>query len=158
VRFLAIHPFQDGNGRLSRILTTLLLLRCGYLYVPYSSLERVIEENKQEYYRALRAAQSTLDEGDASLDQWVLFFLRALTAQRERLERKIAGEGLLSPLPPLAEQLLAFTRDHGRLTMAAAIELTGANRNTLKVHLRRLVASGRLHRHGRGKGTWYTLG
>jgi len=158
VRFLAIHPFQDGNGRLSRILTTLLLLRCGYLYVPFSSLERVVEENKQEYYRALRAAQSTVDEGEARLGEWVLFFLRGLTAQKERLERKIAEERVLSPLPPLAEQLLAVARDHGRLTMAAAVELTGANRNTLKVHLRRLVASGRLLHHGRGKGSWYSVG
>ena len=61
VRFLAIHPFQDGNGRLSRALTTLLLLRAGYGYVPYSSLERVVEENKNAYYLALRRAQSTLD-------------------------------------------------------------------------------------------------
>jgi Fic family protein len=57
VRFLAIHPFQDGNGRLSRILTTLLLLRAGYAYVPYASLEHVIEENKDLYYKALRRTQ-----------------------------------------------------------------------------------------------------
>ena len=61
VRFLAIHPFQDGNGRLARVLTNLLLLRTGYTYVPYSSLERVIEENREQYYRALRSAQGTLD-------------------------------------------------------------------------------------------------
>ncbi|MBU1701128.1 MAG: Fic family protein [Candidatus Eisenbacteria bacterium] len=66
VRFLAIHPFQDGNGRLSRALTTLLLLRAGYDYVPYSSLERIVEDNKEEYYKALRRAQSTLDQGEAT--------------------------------------------------------------------------------------------
>lgn len=60
VTFLAIHPFQDGNGRLSRILTTLLLLRCGYAYTPYSSLERVIENSKEGYYLALRQTQTTI--------------------------------------------------------------------------------------------------
>ncbi len=61
VVFLAIHPFQDGNGRLSRVLTTLLLLRAGYAYVPYSSLESLIEESKDSYYLALRRTQGTLD-------------------------------------------------------------------------------------------------
>jgi len=59
VDFLAIHPFQDGNGRLARIMTTLLLLKSGYLYVPFSSLESVIERNKDNYYLALRRTQST---------------------------------------------------------------------------------------------------
>src|SRR5208283_1459643 len=60
VHFLAIHPFQDGNGRLSRLLTTLLLLRSGYEYVPYASLEAVIEANKDDYYLSLRKTQITL--------------------------------------------------------------------------------------------------
>lgn len=60
VRFLAIHPFQDGNGRLSRVLTTLLLLQAGYAYVPYSSLESIIEANKEGYYRTFRQTQTTL--------------------------------------------------------------------------------------------------
>ncbi len=74
VHFLAIHPFQDGNGRLSRILTTLLLLRSGYLYVPYSSLERIVEENKEGYYRALRTAQRLIRTQDENLDAWLRFF------------------------------------------------------------------------------------
>lgn len=65
--FLAVHPFQDGNGRLSRALTTLILLRAGYRYVPYSSLERIIEESKDEYYLALRRAQATLDGDESQL-------------------------------------------------------------------------------------------
>src|SRR5439155_2770082 len=78
VRFLAVHPFQDGNGRLARVLTTLLLLRTGYAYVPFSSLERVIEENKDEYYRTLRRAQATLDKDESQLGDWIAFFLRCL--------------------------------------------------------------------------------
>jgi len=78
VHFLAIHPFQDGNGRLSRILTILLLLKSGYSYVPYSSLERVIEGNTEQYYLALRRAQSTLYTDNSRINDWILFFLSSL--------------------------------------------------------------------------------
>ncbi len=70
VRFLAIHPFQDGNGRLSRILTTLLLLRAGYAYAPFSSLERVVEESEDDSHRTLRRAQGTLDRGEKRRGAW----------------------------------------------------------------------------------------
>ena len=156
VRLLAIHPFQDGNGRLSRVLTTLLLLRAGYTYVPYSSLERVIEENKDSYYLALRRAQSTLDADESNLGEWVLFFLRSLVAQKKALERKVEREHLIAPLPPLSEALLEIAREHGRVTTGSGARITGANRNTVKAHLHRLVAAGHLVQQGQGKGTWYS--
>jgi Fic family protein len=155
VRFLAIHPFQDGNGRLARVLTTLLLLRAGYTYVPYSSLERVVEENKDEYYRALRRAQSTLDKSESRLGEWVSFFLRCLVQQKNVLERKVERERLMAALSPLDERLLRLAQEHGRLTLAAAVKLTKANRNTVKVHLRQLVEAGRLRLLGRGRASWY---
>jgi Fic family protein len=62
VHFLAIHPFQDGNGRLSRVITTLLLMQFGYVYTPYSSLESIIEKNKENYYLSLRKTQATLEK------------------------------------------------------------------------------------------------
>ncbi len=155
VRFLAVHPFQDGNGRLSRIATTLLLLRAGYTYVPYSSLERVVEENKDSYYLALRRAQSTLDRGEEHLDDWILFFLRCLKRQIDALARQMELEQRIGALPELDEKLLAAARQRGRLTISDAVAATGANRNTLKTHLRKLVASGHLTRHGRGRGSWY---
>ncbi|MDN3720379.1 Fic family protein [Roseibium salinum] len=74
VQFLAFHPFQDGNGRLSRVLTTLLLLRAGYVYAPYASLERVIEENKDLYYKALRRTQTTLKNDKPDWLPWIGFF------------------------------------------------------------------------------------
>lgn len=157
VRFLAIHPFQDGNGRLSRVLTSLLLLRAGYTYVPYSSLERIIEENKEDYYRALRRAQSTLDTGDAELGTWLEFFLRCLIEQKDVLARKVERERLMASLSPLDEQLLENARAHGRLTVAGAVSLTGANRNTVKLHLRQLVVAGRLRLLGRGRSSWYEI-
>jgi Fic family protein len=158
VRFLAIHPFQDGNGRLTRVLTTLLLLRAGYSYVPFSSLERIIEENKDEYYRSLRRAQATLDKDESQLSEWVLFFLRCLVKQKDVLARKVERERIMAPLSPVDEQLLELAREHGQLTLAAAEKLTGANRNTLKAHFRRLVDAGRLRLLGRGRASWYELG
>jgi Fic family protein len=158
VRFLAIHPFQDGNGRLSRALTTLILLRAGYRYVPYSSLERVIEDSKDEYYLALRRAQATLDGDESQLTDWITFFVRALYRQKEVLERKIGQERLMAPLAPLSEKILAIVSEHGRVTVRDAEALTKANRNTIKDHLGKLVAAGRLKRRGRGRGTWYEKG
>ena len=155
VRFLAIHPYQDGNGRLSRSLTTLLLLRAGYSYVPYSSLERVVEDNKDQYYTALRRAQATLDGDESQLIDWLGFFIRCLMRQKEVLERKIERERLVPPMAPLSEKLLSIVREHGRVTVREAAVLTGANRNTIKDHLRRLVDGGRLTRRGRGRGSWY---
>ncbi len=155
--FLAIHPFQDGNGRLSRILTTLMLLQNGYGYVPYSSLERVVEENKDGYYRALRSSQGGIRTQDENLDPWTLFFLKALKAQKANLARKLDREKELVRLPALSSEILQVVEERGRLTMVEAVALTGANRNTLKVHLRRLVQQGRLAQHGTGKGTWYSL-
>ncbi len=72
--FLEIHPFQDGNGRLSRGLTTLLLLRTGYVYVPYSSLESIIELNKESYYLALGQTQKTIRSKQPNWQPWVIFF------------------------------------------------------------------------------------
>jgi Fic family protein len=155
VRFLAIHPFQDGNGRLARVLTTLLLLRAGYAYVPYSSLERVIEENKEEYYRTLRRAQSTLDKDESQLNEWLTFLLRCLAKQKDVLDRKLERERLMVSLSPLDERLLELANQHGRLTLAAAARITRANRNTLKLHLRQLVSAGRLRLNGRGRSSWY---
>lgn len=155
VRFLAIHPFQDGNGRLARVLTNLLLLRSGYSYVPYSSLERVIENNREQYYRALRSAQGTLDGDESRLMDWLRFFLLCLVEQKSSLEAKIQRERLMSVMSALDEQLLQLTREHGRLTIASALTLTGANRNTLKLHLRQLVQAGHLQMRGRGRTSWY---
>ncbi len=155
VRLLAVHPFQDGNGRLSRVVTTLLLLRAGYTYVPFSSLERVIEENKDRYYLTLRRAQATLDRGEGDLGEWVAFFLRCLKRQKDALAGKVELERRMAALPPLQQQLLALARDHRRLTVRGAVAATGANRNTLKSHLRQLVAAGRLTRRGHGRGSWY---
>ena len=133
VVFLEIHPFQDGNGRLSRVLTTLLLLRAGYLYVPYSSLESVVEQSKERYYLALRSTQTTLRTEKPDWQPWLLFFFSALRQQMRNLNVKVERERLLqTDLPELSAQLIDYLREHGRLTMKEAETLTGASRNTLK--------------------------
>ena len=158
VVFLEIHPFQDGNGRLSRVLTTLLLLQAGYAYVPYSSLESIIEQSKEPYYLALRQTQGTIRSSAPNWQPWLNFFLRALAEQVRRLNRKVEREKLvLASLPELSLQIVEFVREHGRITMGDAIRLTGSNRNTLKQHLRALVEQRHLDQHGAGRGVWYEL-
>ena len=158
VVFLEIHPFQDGNGRLSRILTTLLLLRSGYAYVPYSSLESVIEQSKEAYYLALRQTQGTIRSDTPDWGPWLGFFLSALQRQMLRLRSKVERERLLmGSLPEVSAKLLDLVRDHGRLTIGDAERLTGQNRNTLKQHFRTLVADGHLSLNGAGRGAWYSL-
>ena len=158
VVFLEIHPFQDGNGRLSRVLTTLLLLQAGYAYVPYASLESVIEQNKEAYYLALRQTQGTIRTEAPNWQPWLLFFLRSLAEQVRRLNQKVEREKLvLAVLPELSLKIVEFAREHGRITMANAILLTGTSRNTLKQHFRALVENGHLQQHGSGRGAWYGL-
>lgn len=157
VVFLEIHPFEDGNGRLSRILTTLLLLQAGYVYVPYSSLESVIEQNKPAYYVALRQTQGTIRTAAPNWQPWITFFLSSLCSQVKRLEVKIEREQLiLATMPQLSMQILAIAKGRGRVSLPSAQLITSANRNTIRAHIRKLLASGHLERHGTGRGTWYS--
>lgn len=158
VVFLEIHPFQDGNGRLSRVMTTLLLLKAGYDYVPYSSIESVIEQNKEPYYLALRQTQGTIRSEQPNWQPWMLFFLRSLQKQKLRLEKKVEQERLvIRNLPDLSVKVLAFVKDHGRASIAELVRATGGNRNTIKDHVRRLTEDGQLAKQGAGRGTWYVL-
>jgi Fic family protein len=161
VTFLAIHPFQDGNGRLSRVLTTLLLLRAGYDYVPYASLERVIEDNKDLYDKALRRTQTTLKGETPDWEPWIGFFLRCLKKQKDslawRLEREHKAQRSEEELSDLSRSVLKALRARERLSITQLATITQANRNTLKVRLRELVSSGRLRQHGKARATWYSL-
>lgn len=158
VDFLAIHPFQDGNGRLSRVLTTYLLLKNGYAYVPYSSLEAVIEQSKESYYLALRQTQGTLKSERPNWQPWILFFLKALKQQKQRLEAKLEKEKLLlTQLPALSLQILELTKSRGRITRNEIVVLTNSKSNTVKKHLEQLVINQHLQKNGIGKATWYSL-
>ena len=158
VVFLEIHPFQDGNGRLSRVLTTLLLLQADYACVPYSSLESVVEQSKEAYYLALRQTQATIRTKAPNWQPWLEFFLRSLTEQIRRLEKKVEREQIvLASMPDLQLQIVEFAREHGRVRIGEVIRLTAASRNTLKQHFRALVERGTLSQQGSGRGVWYAL-
>lgn len=154
VIFLAVHPFQDGNGRLSRILTTLLLLRSGYAYVPYSSLEGVIERSKEAYYLALRQTQTSWRGGEPDWGAWLMFFLRSLRAQIGRLQERIeTGQAALSPL---ARELAALFEKRETLTMGEALNaLPHATRTVLKARFAELVEAKVITAHGKGRGAFY---
>jgi Fic family protein len=167
VTFLAIHPFQDGNGRLSRILTMLLLLKAGYGYVPYSSLESIIEESKEGYYLALRQTQGTLNqEQPPNWEPWLLFFLRVLQRQKNRLQTKLDNERIMaSTLPLLSVRILELAKEHGRVTTQSILlqrgyaneQATGESRSTIKARLKQLTDDRLLVRYGKGRSTWYGL-
>lgn len=157
VLFLVIHPFQDGNGRLSRILTTLLLLRAGYFYVPYSSLETIVEATKDGYYRALRLSQATIKTEVPDFQPWLLYFLRSLHKQIDRLKFTINREKIThASLPKLADQILQLVQERQKITVADVIKVTSVPRSTAKKYLTNLVDQKYLVRHGQGRTVWYT--
>jgi Fic family protein len=159
VTFLAIHPFQDGNGRLSRILTTLLLLKAGYGYVPYASLESIIEESKEGYYLALRQTQGTLKPGQLpNWEPWLLFFLRVLQRQKTRLQTKLDNEQIMAAgLPLLSVRILELAKEQGRVTVQGIEQATGESRGTIKLRLKQLTEDRLLVRYGKGRSTWYGM-
>lgn len=158
VWFLAIHPFQDGNGRLSRILTTLLLLRFGYSHVPYASLEGIVEASKGAYYSALRQTQVSLKSATPDWTPWVTFFLQSLVRQKNRLEEKISvHESRPVHLSSLSIAILDLLEAQLNVTVAGVVQAAGANRNTAKAALQALVSRGLIVRRGKGRGVYYTL-
>ena len=158
IQFLAIHPFQDGNGRLSRALTTYLLLKAGYRYVPYSSLEAVIEQEKQGYYLSLRQTQGTLNLAETNWQPWIIFFLKSLKRQKDNLDIKISREHiLLTQINEISQNIMELLRSRGRITIGELEKLTSINRSTLSKNLENLVKNKQIQQNGRGKGTWYSL-
>ena len=155
VDFLAIHPFQDGNGRLARALTSLLLLRAGYEYVPYSSLERVIEENRQAYYAALRASQLAIRTSPNNFGEWLTFFLRALRAQQRSLAAKLDVERSMIALSAVQERVLGVIDQHGRATTTLIAHGLGLPTRTVRYHLDVLTERGLIEAHGEKRGRYY---
>ncbi|MBN2036363.1 MAG: Fic family protein [Chitinispirillaceae bacterium] len=158
VHFLAIHPFQDGNGRLSRILTTLMLLQNGYQYVPYCSLESIIEKNKDQYYLALRKAQKSFTAHHAGMKDWLNYFLRILIKQKNILQQRIAQETQIAvgKLSPVSTQILQMVSQGQKTTISDIVMLLNINRNTVKKHLKELTVKNLIRQNGTGKGTWYS--
>lgn len=158
VEFLAIHPFLDGNGRLSRALTTLLLLRSGYEYVPYSSLESVVEKSKDRYYLALRKTQQSIKQEQPDYFPWLSFFLTSLKRQKDHLLYKVKHEKqILGALPDLSSAILKLAKERGKISTSEIERITREPRSTIKKRLSELVESSLLLRHGKGRSTWYSI-
>ena len=158
VTFLAIHPFLDGNGRLSRILTTLQLLRAGYSYVPYSSMETVIEANKESYYLALNRTQRPIRTNEQNWEPCVVFFLKTMAKQKDNLVAKVKKERhLQEKLPTLSRSILEMANSRGEITVREIVTTVGANRNTVKAHLNKLTKQDYLLAVGKGRGARYLV-
>lgn len=153
VHFLAIHPFQDGNGRLSRALTIMLLLQKGYSYVPYSSIESIIEKSKDNYYRALRETQKTIFKDNIDYEPWLTFFLKVLLKQKRILEEKIKVQN--THLNLSENKILELFNKKGELTSNEISEFLNLNIETVKKNLQNLQSKGYILKQGITKGVFY---
>jgi len=157
VHFLAIHPFQDGNGRLSRAITAMLLLKSGYAYTPYSSIESIIEASKDGYYRALRHTQKNIFSGDVDYEPWLSFFLTTLQKQKRHLEDKIKSMSKDdNKLSKNARAILDLFDNKSEWSISEIADALKLNINTASKTVKSLVESDYLTKHGSTKGSWYT--
>jgi Fic family protein len=155
VGFLKIHPFQDGNGRVSRILTNLLLLKEGYAYMPYVSHEKLVEDNKNNYYLALIKSQKTFGKKSEDVFPWLSFFLDILLKQSEIAINLLGSEDVEKLLSPKQLQVWNYLQ---KVAEAAPLEIgreTKIVKPTVTQALNRLVALRKIERIGMGRGTRY---
>lgn len=155
VEFLNIHPFQDGNGRLSRILTNLLLLQSGYLYMPYVSHEKIIEDNKADYYLALRKTQKTLKSTKANILPWMDFFLSVIFQQSQQAVALLSQEDIEKIL---SIKQLAVWRYLQSVEECSPLEIskkTKVARPTVNQALDKLLRLKKVERIGLGRSTRY---
>jgi Fic family protein len=156
---LSIHPFSDGNGRLSRLLTTLLLLRSGYYYVQYVSFEKQIELKKNEYYAALKVAQQARGTKEENISKWILFFLTCMEKMTIALDKKYNQLKSLGTYYNVRQQkILQFTKQKRQIKLAdLIIKFKEFSASTLKKDLQYLVSEKMLEKKGQLKGTIYFL-
>ncbi len=153
--FVSIHPFQDGNGRLSRLISTLLLLKHGYRWIQYVSFEHEIEHRKNEYYVELRKCQA--QRPSENITTWVFFFLDALKNIQTQLLEKLERTGIEAKLSPREKSIIAFLSDHpGTKSGVIASRLKIPN-PTVKRLLKDLVTKNLIEVFGSGPGTNYTV-
>lgn len=155
IEFLKIHPFEDGNGRLSRVLTNLLLLRSGYSFVEYISHEQIVEERKDQYYLALRSSQTTFKTKQPTIEPWLNFFLSVVKEQAEKsmaLIEKETHEDIMSPKQNEVLEYLSKVQEAGP---SEIVKATGIIMPSVRKSLERLVELGKVKRIGRGRATRY---
>jgi Fic family protein len=155
VEFLNIHPFQDGNGRLSRILTNLLLLKTGYSYVPYVSHEKFVEDNKDDYYLALRRSQKTFGKKNESITAWLEFFLNIILKQSELAMELMESEQIEKILSPKQLKVWQYLQEVVEATPGEIAEKTGVIRATVNQATAKLLKLKKIEKIGAGRGTRY---
>ena len=154
---MAVSPFERGNGRTIRTLTRHLLLRAGYLYTPYASIEGEMESLRETYYEAFDQAQAGIWAGTAEIDPWLDYLAEVLDRHRARADSRLREESAATDLSPLQLAILTAVREHGTVDAGLLLKSTGANRNTLKDNLRRMVDRGVLERSGQRRTARYRL-
>jgi Fic family protein len=155
VEFLNIHPFQDGNGRLSRVLTNLLLLKQGYLYMPYISHEKLVEDNKPDYYVALRRTQKTIGTKHEDITPWLNFFLTIFLRQSQmaiELLSKEKVEKLLTKKQLIVWEYLNKVEDASPGEIAQETKIA---QPTVRQTLDKLLRLKKIERIGLGRSTKY---
>lgn len=153
--FVSVHPFQDGNGRISRLLSSLLLIKFGYKWIQYVSFEHEIENRKVEYYQELRKCQA--QRPGEEITTWIYFFFDALINIQNQLIAKLNTEGIESSLSPKEKSILVFISDHpGTKSGEIATKLNIPN-PTVKKILSKLVSKNLIEKYGLGPGTNYGL-
>lgn len=160
VEFLAIHPFRDGNGRLSRLITVWLLLKHGYSWVEYVSHEKFIEDSKEHYYVALRSTQKTLSSKKPDFDKWFEFFMTILTRQISFLETTLHAEASFSETMNLntnERQVYNLLLQHKELSISAIQQEIDMSPDGLKKLLKRLVDKTIIQRVYQGRATKYRI-
>lgn len=157
VHFLAIHPFTDGNGRLSRALTILLMLRLGYEYLPYSSMESIVESSKEAYYRSLRGTQRTLHSESVNYEPWLSYFMASLYGQKCNLEAKIAvlKQQNKRELSGTSQAVMSLFIDKHALSMADIVLRLNMNPETIRKAVQSMVKKGYLKKMGTTRGATY---
>lgn len=157
VEFLNIHPFTDGNGRLSRILTNLLLLQAGYLYMPYISHEKLIEDQKPQYYIALRKSQRTFKKGAGDIIPWLEFFLGLILAQSEKAISLMSGENIEDILSGKQLAVWQYLQEVEQASPKQIAKATKVAYATVRQALSKLLDLKKIGRIGMGRGIRYRL-
>ena len=155
IEFLKIHPFEDGNGRLSRTLTNLLLLRSGYSFVEYISHEQLVEQRKDEYYLALRSSQTTFRTEKETISPWLNFFFSVVKEQATKAMVLVDEETHEDTMSPKQNEVLEYLSSVKEAGPAQIVKDTGIIMPTVRKSLERLVEIGKVKRIGRGRGTRY---
>lgn len=153
--FVSVHPFQDGNGRLSRLLATLLLLKNGYKWIQYVSFEHEIENRKSEYYRVLRSYQA--QRPNENVNQWVNFFLDSLLNIQDQLLAKLEESGIETQLSPREKSILTFIGNNPGCKSGEIAKRLNIPSPTVKRILTELINKNLIDKHGVGPGTNYSL-